>query len=105
LTHCYQCHALYRDVHLPCPICGHQIPRDHPIEGSTDTLPRYTVPGAVPTSFYFLLELMRTETERPPVVQLTRGGSIRLVIVLMFWTAFEILMERFFAAAFADDVD
>ena len=32
----------------------------------------------------------------------TRYGSERLVIVILFWTLFETLMDRFYLAAFAD---
>lgn len=106
MVHCRQCHGLYRDVHHPCPVCQHQMEPDVFPEGYGQVdVPRYTLEGAAPDTIFVLLDLMRNEWERPLSVTNGMSGRVspRLVIVILFWTAFEVLMEQFFEAAFADD--
>lgn len=107
MVHCPECHALYRDVHRPCPVCQCQMQPDAvPALKGRVVAPRYTLPGAAPYTIFVLLDLMRNEWERPLADSAGTGPvSQRLVIVILFWTTFEVLMERFFEAAFADDPD
>lgn len=68
-------------------------------------MPTYISQGAIPSSIATLLSLIRNEYERPLTVSL--GGVLapkaeRLVIVILFWTLFETLIERFYLAALAD---
>jgi len=60
--------------------------------------------GAMPWSTYVLIDRIRREWERPPTGE-PRGlgrSSERFVIVILVWTLFETLIERFYEAAFAD---
>jgi hypothetical protein len=60
--------------------------------------------GAMPWSTYALLDQMRIEWRRP--IDANEGGHGRpaahFVIVLLYWTLFEVLTDRFYRAAFAD---
>jgi len=60
--------------------------------------------GAIPWSTFVLLQQIRLESERPtlPVEGLLRRPAQRLAIVILFWTLFEILIDGFYRAAFAD---
>lgn len=104
VCHCAACNALHDD--LVCPLCGHT---DQPEEQGIrpDGRPRlaYIRAGAIPYSVFVLLDLMRHEWERPAAVVPENGHPPRverLVIVILFWTLFETLMERFYLSAFAD---
>jgi hypothetical protein len=62
--------------------------------------------GAIDWSDYVLLKMMHVEWERPIGHSDTLNGlpeerrpSPRVVVVVLFWTLFERLMERFFADA------
>lgn len=106
LVHCPACNGLFdpKDL-LSCPVCGHELDRSPKwveIDGVEHKLPP-VMQGAIPYPTWTLLDHIRLEWERP--VSATRSGRVsapRLVIVILFWTLFEVLMERFYGAAFAD---
>ena len=106
LIHCGECNALYQTAGSPCPICGHQIDMTPPkieLNGVEHELP-VILQGAIPWSTYVLIDQMRLEWERPLAERGPAAGrsAQRLVIVILFWTMFEVLIERFYEAAFAD---
>ena len=104
LVHCGKCNALHHG--FTCTVCGHKPdvePHMMVIDGVR--VPSYIQAGAVPYSVFVLLDLIRFECERPPTVPASgraHPASERLVIVILFWTLIEGLMERFYTAAFAD---
>lgn len=104
LTHCHHCNALHQ-VSEACPICGHQLdlsPQTHVIDGVEHVIPAATQ-GAVPWSAFVIIRQMQIEWERP--LGPDPGGrhpAPRLALVILFWMHFEILMTRFYDAAFAD---
>jgi len=104
LTHCGECNALY-DLRDPCPVCGHVIdlsPQRVKIDDVEVMLPA-TTQGAIPWSAHVLLNQMRMEWRRPLLEQGNAfGSSQRLVIVVLFWSLFEVLTDRFYEAALAD---
>jgi len=109
LSHCGMCHALMRSG--PCPVCGDLIdssPRRVVVDG-VERLITFATQGAIAWSTYVLLRLMQREWERPLAGQDWFGSvppekhpSQRLAIVILFWTLFEGLMDRFMDAGLAD---
>lgn len=105
LHHCSECNGLHTDYR--CGVCGHEIdltPMAFERNGAKHLIPVATA-GALPRSSFALLNQMQVEWERPSASlpeNRTRYGSERLVIVILFWTLFETLMDRFYLAAFAD---
>lgn len=105
LIHCPECNALHTSS-SKCPICGYALDVE-PVRFTVDGV-EYVVPaamqGAIPWSTFVILGQIRFECSRPQIV--IDGGTYRpvqrLVIVILFWTLFEILMDGFFRAAFAD---
>lgn len=105
LVHCPACNGLFDPKDPACPICGQELDRSPTlveIDGVEHEFPS-AMQGAIPSPTWALLDHIRLEWERP--VSATRvgpGPAPRLVIVILFWTLFEVLMERFYEAAFAD---
>lgn len=103
LTHCLHCNALQRGE--VCPVCGGRLdlsPMTEVINGIEDVV-HMAVPGAFPWSISVILGQMQVEWERPlAATRRTHLPAQRFAIVILFWTLFEILMDRFYAAAFAD---
>ena len=106
LAHCGGCGTLMRGAR--CRVCGWTD------EAVTSTVMEdgggtYAVPtarfGAIAYSTHLLLGMIRREWERPLHQDAEAGWGVsdqRAAIVLLFWTLFEILTERFFDAAMAD---
>lgn len=105
LVHCPACNGLFDPKDPACPVCGHELDRSPTrveIDGVERELPSI-MEGAIPSPTWVLLDHIRLEWERPVSASRTgRGPAPRLVIVILFWTLFEVLMERFYGAAFAD---
>jgi hypothetical protein len=106
LIHCGECNALYRNACEPCPVCGHQIdmsPRTIERDGVKHSVPA-ALAGALPYSSYVLLDQIRTELEHPVSDPNLASGrpAQHYVVIILLWTLFESLMERFFETAFAD---
>src|SRR6202521_3424674 len=104
LAHCPECNALHTSS--KCPICGHVLdltPHRITVDDVEHVIPAATQ-GAIPWSTFVILQQIRLERERPLAAIDGAGGrpAQRLAIVILFWTLFEILMEGFFRAAFAD---
>lgn len=105
LIHCHVCNALF-DLPAPCPVCGHVY--DLRPQTVTDGDRSFEMPpafeGALHWSAHVLLRQMQLEVERPlgPASQFTGGPSQRLVVVILFWSLFESLMDRFYRVALAD---
>jgi hypothetical protein len=109
LSHCDKCHALMHSS--PCPMCGDSIdssPQRVVINGVERIVPHVTQ-GAIAWSTYVLLQLMQREWERPLAERVFFGStppekrpSQRLAIVILFWTLFEGLMDKFMDAGLAD---
>ncbi len=105
LIHCHLCNALF-DLPAPCPVCGHvydlrpQTIRD----GATTFEVQPAFNGALHWSAHVLLHQMKLEVGRPLGLdsQFVGGPSQRLVVVILFWSLFESLMDRFYQAALAD---
>ena len=60
--------------------------------------------GAIPWSTFVLLTQIQFEARRSAATEESRfiGMSQRFTVVLLFWTLFEVLMEGFYRAAYAD---
>jgi len=100
-VHCYECNALYDRI--ACPVCGHVIEAEKVRQPDGSYVERRTVPGALGWSTHLLLEMMRREWERADDGPAPMGKTSRkLVIVILFWTFFESLMDRFYHAALGD---
>jgi hypothetical protein len=107
LIHCHVCHALF-DAVMPCPKCGHQYslePRIIVIDG-VEHQTAATFAGAMSWSTHALLKLMQRERERPAAPEENfwsgppeKQPAQKMVIVILFWTLFEHVMDRFFAVA------
>jgi hypothetical protein len=106
LTHCGTCHTLMASAGS-CPRCGFACqPHTHSFTdaaGVTQTRMPFITPGAFTVTTATLLALMQREWERPNVDSAGRSfveeASPKLVLVILFWTLFEHLMDRFFNAA------
>lgn len=105
LIHCHVCNALF-DLPAPCPVCGHVYNlRPQTIsdgDRSFEVPPAFA--GALHWSAHVLLRQIQLEVERPlsATSQFTGGPSQRLVVVILFWSLFESLMDRFYQVALAD---
>lgn len=104
LVHCPACNALHREA--VCPNCDHALdlqPQHVRVDGVEHVVP-LAMQGAIPWSTFVLLEQIKIEGERPllPVTDRPPRLSQRFTVVLLFWTLFEVLMDGFYRAAFAD---
>lgn len=105
LIHCHRCNALF-NLPAPCPVCGHVYDlRPQPVVRGDES---FAMPpafqGAMPWSAHALLRLMQLEVERPVADRssFSANTSQRLVVVILAWTLFESLMDRFYQVALAD---
>ena len=108
LIHCGECHALYKTG--ACPKCGHEYKSEAitvVVDGVERTVPM-AMQGAISWPTHVLLRLMQREWERPLSEQDSfshtppeKRPSQKMIIVILFWTLFEHLMDRFFIAAMA----
>jgi hypothetical protein len=105
LSHCPRCNALHTGSN--CSVCGHvlEFERHVMMEDGKERVVLMATQGAIPWSVFVLLQQIRVEQERP-LLPLETGvagrPAQRLVVVLLFWTLFETLMDGFFRAALAD---
>lgn len=107
LSHCGKCHTLITGV--ACPKCRTEFtPTDWQnvsVDGVAKRVPQYATEGTISWTTYVLLDLMRREWQRPIAETESshrlpeKQPSQRMIIVILFWTLFEHLMDRFFAAA------
>jgi len=103
LSHCYECNALQDG--LACPICGHRIEPETQsilIDGVERAVPQVITQGAIPWSAYLLLEQIKVEAGRGAPIERNARIAQRFTVVLLFWTLFEMLIDAYFRAAFAD---
>jgi hypothetical protein len=107
LSHCPACHTLMNSSQA-CPRCGYGFePHEHTWTDKTGVerkVLRSITPGAFSVTTASLLSLMQREWERPVTPPEGRkafvdGTSPKLVLVILFWTLFEHLMDRFFHTA------
>src|SRR5665213_3676973 len=102
LSHCERCHTLF-DGHK-CPRCGYETPAWEVIivEGIERQVPKARQ-GALSLSTHMLIELLKREWQRPEpkfdYVPIFDEISPKVVIIILFWTLFEHLMDRFLDAA------
>ena len=81
------------------------------IDGKEHRVPALTFQGALSWTTHSLLLLMKREWERPladgPEWERATGGrpSQRMLIVILFWTLFEHIMDRLFDAGLASVPD
>lgn len=104
LHHCPKCNALFKDV--LCPVCGHALdmsPTEIEIGGERHIIPA-ALQGAIPWSTYALIDQMRIEWLRPVSAEENQAGrpAGHFVIIVLFWTLFEVLMHGFYRSALAD---
>lgn len=107
LIHCGKCHALMSGSQ--CPGCGHALPTDQwmtvTIEGREHEVPANVYEGALSWTAHSLLGLMKREWGRPPLQEepssapLAKQCSQQVLVVILFWTLFEHLMDQFFQTA------
>jgi hypothetical protein len=112
LIHCSECHALMTT--LRCPKCQKDYGADSytvvEIDGEKRQI-HAAFQGALSWTTHSLLFLMKREWERPladaPEWERTTGGrpSQRMLIVVLFWTLFEHLMDRLLDAGLASVSD
>jgi hypothetical protein len=101
---CGLCRALM-ELAQPCPVCGqdYRTVSTAPIMVQGRKVIQATFAGALDWSPYLMLQLMHREWLRPPldVTNLPQGSrpSPRVLIVLIFWTFFETLMDWFYRTA------
>jgi hypothetical protein len=110
LSHCAKCHAL--TYSSPCPLCGNKIdssPQRVVISGVERRIVSHATQGAIAWSTYVLMQLMQREWERPLAERDFFGSmpaekrpSQRFAIVLLFWTLFEGLIDKFMDTGLAD---
>jgi hypothetical protein len=105
LFRCDQCNGLISD-HV-CPLCGYGH-KTREVEfknadGAIVKIPQLTVKGALEWSTYSFITLIQREWERPIIEEeaavIYKNVPQKLMIVVLFWTLFENLMERFFTDA------
>ena len=105
LIHCGKCNALHSSS-TGCPFCGEalDIREEKVIVDGVERIIYPVAQGAIPWSTFVILRQIRLEIERPLIKTQHPGDgpAQRLIIVVLFWTLFEILIEAFFRAAFAD---
>ncbi len=103
---CGYCGAL-AELPRPCPVCQVEFSDDREIEieigGKKKTILRTAHAGALNWSQYALLTMMHRDWTRPlsPEAAL-HNVSPRALVVLVFWTFFESLMDWFYVAAMAE---
>lgn len=107
LIHCGNCHALMNGGQ--CPGCGHVLTTNEwmtvTIDGREHKVPANTYEGALSWTAHSLLGLMKREWERPLLpeepssVPFAKQCSQRVLVVILFWTLFEHLMDQFFQTA------
>jgi hypothetical protein len=107
LIHCGRCHALMGGN--LCPYCGHALTTQQwttvIIDGREHKVPAYINQGALSWTAHSLLGLMKREWERPLLSEepstapLAKQCSQRVLVVILFWTLFEHLMDQFFQTA------
>lgn len=107
LIHCGKCHALMS--RSQCPVCGDVLSTDQwitvTIDGHDHKVPAAAYAGALSWTAHSLLGLMRREWERQPSpeepssAQLAQQCSQKALVVILFWTLFEHLMDQFFQTA------
>lgn len=101
LHHCGECHALIGGI--ACPHCGMKLEAMELTDdsGKIIPVPHYITQGALSWTAHVLIDLMKREWQRPPIEweSLGRKPSQRMLVVILFWTLFEHLMDRFFDAA------
>lgn len=101
---CGQCHAIM-SVHTPCPVCGMDYsgtPSETVVTltGGEELRVATAFMGADEWTQYSLLRLIFDEWRRPVSDDVLLGAPVdrraspRLVIVLLFWTHVEALIER-----------
>lgn len=111
LSHCGHCHALSKSA-AKCPQCGYEAEptqwRTEMFDGVPREVPQFVTQGAISWSTNVLLQLMKREWARPGIEldyfahrPPEKQPSQRMMIVILFWTLFEHLMDRFFEAATA----
>lgn len=106
LFHCGKCLALISAEE--CAVCGHKLP-EQPDEvirkGDLEyRITRNAVQGAISYTAVSLLALMQQEWQRPQLDEqfqhsFAKGCSQRVLIVLLFWTLLEHIMDQFFRTA------
>jgi len=89
-----------------CPVCGHALPADQwmtvTIDGREHKVPAHVSAGALSWTAHSLLGLIKREWERPLLQEepssapLAKQCSQRVLVVILFWTLFEHLMDQFF---------
>jgi len=103
---CASCRALV-DLQAPCPMCGADYSDPPPTEIAVDGVMRI-VPqafqGALDWSPYVMLKLMHRDWQRPLLEDNgaapgAPSPSPRVVVVLVFWTYFETLMDWYYEMA------
>jgi hypothetical protein len=107
LIHCDRCHALITT--LKCPLCQRDFAEGHEgpyIDVDGVQVPALVFQGALTWTTHSLLSLMKREWERPltndPAWRASgKEPSQRMVIVILFWTLFEHLMDRLLEAGLA----
>lgn len=110
LITCGVCGGLM-NIQAACPVCGQDYRSElqQPIEVYTDGELIHIMPtfaGALNWADYVLLQLMHEEWQRPLDAARSFAGipesarpSPRVLIVILFWTFFESLMQRLFETA------
>jgi hypothetical protein len=107
LIHCRNCHALMNGGQ--CADCGHVLLNNEwmtvTIDGREHDVRANTHEGALSWTAHSLLGLMQREWERPLLLKepsslpLAKQCSQRVLVVILFWTLFEHLMDQFFQTA------
>jgi hypothetical protein len=107
LIHCGKCHALMSGSQ--CPVCADQLSTERwmtvKVDGKDHQVPANIYEGALSWTAHSLLGLMRREWERPLLDEerssapLAKRCSQRVLVVILFWTLFEHLMDQFFQTA------
>lgn len=98
---CFECGAIV--AHNPCPVCNYlHAPFVIPGLEADQQITQLTFKGAINENTYIMLGLMKREWERPIIKETEVTGLLgeiipqQLMIVLLFWTLFESLMDRMF---------
>lgn len=106
LFHCAGCLALITT--MECPLCRYQhFTQSLKVTGANGVerdVPTHVTQGAVSYTAVSLLALMEREWERPILDEeiqrsFVEGCSQRVLVVLLFWTLFEHVMDQFYRTA------
>lgn len=105
LITCAKCWGFIKP--MICPLCGFDHSPGPPQkiihEGKEYELPVAAFAGAIEWSTYMVLELMRREWNRPVVEDEVTSWTFKVpqksMIVILFWSLFETLMDKFFTSA------